>query len=741
MLPQEATPTLIYVTATPEGAVAEAVGTPTPSPNVVYVTATPEGGAAQSAAAPTETPYVVYVTPTPEGASGPQATETPYVIYVTATPLLVGPFGATQVREAENLPQPTLDLSSVTQVPTRAPTQAGAQPSPTPTIAPTATPAATPTATPTPVVPRPRAEALYSDKLGINFISSAQHRTDEARFNEGLDAGAGWDRFAIYWNEIEQQPNRYDWGVYDEAVRNDVIYGLQTDAILLGFPDIYKGEGAVPGQIFEPVFADGSDTPGADKEINPNNVWAEFVYAAVNRYKPGGVLSGREDWPTGAGVRTWEIWNEPDFQQFWQGSVEEYARLLKVAYIAARHADSESRIMIGGLVMFEKPDFIYRLLDIYRNDQQPVAARYPFDIVAVHSYSHPAYSFYVLQSLQTLLAVHGLMDMPVWVNESGVAVWNDYPGPEWATRSDQVQWRASMLEQSSYIIENATFAFLGGASKLFHFQLYDDCGNQPAGTTFAPNDGSLCETGAVCWGDALGLLRNRADNECFNQHPEPGTPRPAYSSYRVVSEVFGDGPIIPLSGYTSGGRQWMIFSKPETAEIITVVWDESGQTGDVSIPARGDHAELVLPSGERQELSPGADGAYTLELEGATNRSQSDGSTYNFMIGGPPVILIEPARETPIVTMLPLLDVTRTAVLVRWRASDPSQIVRYEIYYRDDTSGENEWVLWIDDAAEPGEGLFSPNAQRSYSFFVRGLMANGQWTADAPYAQAWTSVE
>ena len=722
----------------------------TPTPFVVYVTPTPEGYVAEvtpgapagpQAATATPSPYVVYVTATPDGWQGEaaQPTSTPYVIYVTATPLRVGPFASTPAGEGTLPSAPTLAVRGVTGAPTLAPAQPGAAPSPTPPPAVTATPSPTPSPTATPVIPIPREGALYADRLGINFIGSAQHQTDRDRFHTGIDAGAGWDRFAIYWNEIEQQPNRYDWGVYDDTVRKDVIYGLKTDAILLGFPDIYRGGGPVPEHINAPIFADGTDSPGPGKELNPDNAWAEFVFTAVNRYKPGGVLAQREAWPEGAGVRVWEIWNEPDFQMFWQGSVEEYARLLKVASIAARQADPEAQIMIGGLVLFEQPDFIYRLLDFYKKDPQPVAARYPFDIVALHAYSHPPFSFYAVQRVETLLATHGLGHVPVWVNESGVAVWNDYPGPEWATRDDQVQWRASLDEQAFYIIENATFAFLGGADKLFHFQLYDDCGNQPAGTTFPPHDGSLCDTGNACWGDALGLVRNRADNLCFNQHPEPGTARPAYNAFRLVGEVFADGPVVPLSGYTAAGRQWMIFSKPATAQIITVVWDESGQTEEVAIPARAEQAELILTTGERRTITPAADGAYPLPLQAAANRSQAHISGYTFMIGGPPVILVE-ANTEPIVTVLPLLDVTRTAALVKWRASDPAQIVKYEVYYRDDTSGRNEWVRWI-EADQPGEALFTPNAQRSYSFFVRGLTVDGRWTADAPYAQAWTAIE
>jgi hypothetical protein len=697
----------------------------TATPWVVYVTATPEGYIP-----PTATPWVVYVTATPPGGIAPS----PDVIYVTATPPPVGPFNLTPGGTTPTQ-QPTLDLSGVTlqALPTLAPALI------------TATPTATlpiPTATPSPLPPTPtavpRTEGLYSNRLGINFISSAQHETNARRFRAATRAGAGWDRFAIYWNEIEQVPNEYIWDVYDVAVRNDVLNGLRTDAILLGTPSTYANQNTwIPNNLYEPVFSDGSDVPGTGKTINPNNPWAEFVYAVVQRYKPGGLLATRDGWPSGAGIRVWEIWNEPDFRQFWRGSADEYARLLKVAYIAAHHADSEARVMLGGLVLFEQPNFLPHILNLYRDDPSPVDKRYPFDIVAVHSYSSPAFSFYAVQQTATLLAVHGLEDTPVWVNESGVAVWDDYPGPSWATRADQIIWRASMTEQASYVIANATFAFLAGADTLFHFQLYDDCGNQPRGTTFAPHDGSLCDSGAVCWGDALGLLRNRTDNVCFNQHPDAGSKRPAYDAFRTVGEVFGSARFVPLTGYPSGGRQWMVFARPNTAEIITVVWDETGIAGDVAIPARSTRATLIRWDGESQIVTPGEDGAYHAWLDAATNRNQPGNP--NFMIGGMPVILIEQSPR-PLVSVLPLLDASRTAALVRWRASDPAAITTYEVYYRDDTSGANEWVRWI-ETTEPGEELFAAGLGRRYSFFARGRLADGSWTADVPYSQAWTTLQ
>jgi hypothetical protein len=700
---------------------------PDPTSQAVYVTATPAGYVA-----PTPTPWVIYVTPTP-GVAVEGGSPTPWIIYVTATPLPVGPFYATPAPGYGAQPIPTLDLSRLTFVPLP---EAGVTPSPQPTSTP-GVPTRIPSPTPTSVVVIPRDSALYAERMGINFISSAQHQGDGERFAVGLDAGAGWDRFAIYWNEIELEADQYTWDLYDDTVRNDVIYGLHTDAILLGAPQAYQDSRGVPVNLHEPIFIDGTDVPGPGKLINPSNVWAEWVYATVRRYMPDGTLARSENWPGGAGVQVWEVWNEPDFRTFWKGSVEEYARLLKVAYVAIRQADPAAEVAVGGLVLFEQPDFLPRLLRIYQDDPAPVDRRYPFTIVAAHAYSHPPYAFYVIQQIKTQLAAYGVTDVPVWLNESGVSIWDDYPGPSWATRPDQILWRATMAEQAAYIMQNTAFAFMAGAEKVWHFQLYDDCGNQPRGTTFPPHDGSLCASQPVCTGDALGLLRNTADNVCFNQHPQPGTTRLAYQAYHLMAELLGREEVVPLNAVLSGGRWRVIFADQATGEIITIVWDDAGISGAVQVRARAAQAVLIRLDGSREIIAPGVDGNYLLPLEAATNRNQSPDSSYQYMIGGPPLILVEQASQ-PVVSVLPLLDLSQTAILVRWQTSSRT-LGRYQVYYRDDTTGSG-WALWFETAA-PGEALFAGQTGHSYSFFARGQLPDGTWTAEFPFVQAWTRLE
>ncbi|MGB3713610.1 MAG: hypothetical protein WA996_04195, partial [Candidatus Promineifilaceae bacterium] len=177
---------------------------------------------------------------------------------------------------------------------------------------------------------------------GVNFISSAEDQVDGQQYQNGLATGATWNRWPLYWFNIETSQNVFDWSRQDSTVRQDLSYGFEIDAILLGTPPFYttstndsidpdrpdkRGpyelrapQAAAPVGLYDPVFSDGTDTPGPGKSINPNNVWARFADKAVNRYRPGGVLAQEYHWPSGVGITHWEIWNEPDLSWFWDSS-------------------------------------------------------------------------------------------------------------------------------------------------------------------------------------------------------------------------------------------------------------------------------------------------------------------------------------------------------------------------------------------------------------------------------------
>ncbi len=539
------------------------------------------------------------------------------------------------------------------------------------------------------------AEALSGNPdFGVVFISSAEDRAAgsgrtlqsiEQQYANGLATGAGWNRWPMYWLNVEESPGNFNWATQDATVQADLSHGLRLNAILLGTPGFYTTDASVktsrpprprPGQLsldaaeratpqglFEPIFADGTDVPGPGKTPNPANKWANFVWQAVNRYKPGGVLAQANDWPAGVGVTHWEMWNEPDLDMFWDAPLADYARLLKVGYLVAKQADPNAQVLFAGLANnYAKFNYYRDVLALFQADPQAPTHGYYHDILATHSYFHAWKSWYHVY--RALGAMHAFgFEKPVWLNESGVAIWNDYPGPVWDPNSGL---RATASEQANYAIQSAFYAMFAGADAIFHFQLYDGCGNQPAGTNFPPHHGELCDDdgnyqGKPCAGDANGLFSNPTDMSCFTQHPSPGAPRPSMAAYQVLTTHLVD--VEPywrkregqpntcymekLTGgvYETPPQEWVALYRPATEERIIGMWTLCSRTETAIVDATSPdgRATLVYPDGRTQVIAA-VDGHYAIQLDLATNRNPfPEGQTPNpfYPIGGPPVILIE----------------------------------------------------------------------------------------------------
>lgn len=615
-----------------------------------------------------------------------------------------------------------------------------------------------------------------SDRLGITFISSAQIESDDERYQNALLLGAGWTRWPLYWNAVETSQGQWNWVDYDRLVMDDVRHGLSINAILLGRPDFFA-EGDIISGLNEPVFADGSDTPANGKEINPNNPWAIFVYQAVQRYKPGGILAQQQGWSSGQGVDIWEVWNEPDLPQFWRGGINNYARLLKVAYLSAHQADPSSTVMFGGLLYSTPENWMARVLAIYDNDPLARSNNWYMDAVAVHSYSYPWRSGWLtLFARQTLIA-YGL-DRPIFVNETGISVWNDYPGPVWANSPEQRIRLGSVEQQAWYFIQSTAYAWAEGADVVFFHQLYDDCGDQAAGTDFPPNNGDLCSAGQACFGDAYGLFRNSTDSICYSQHPNAGTARSSAAAFRLMAQVFGSEEFVAVDDTRLEGNTIIEFERPATNERILVIWNRRFEPNTALITAGGSSA--TLHTLERTITIAPQNGIYSIALNAAQSDSYPDLETNDISgIGGEPVILIEPIEgvapdinattviqvespseivtvapptagpifnptiapedddESPTTFMSALPEVSARTFLVSWGATDNGSIDRYVVWVQ---ISDGDWSPWLETQRE--EGIYTGVEGETYRFAVWAVDSAGNWSANISLvAQAETRVE
>lgn len=606
--------------------------------------------------------------------------------------------------------------------------------------------------------------AVRSNRLGITFINSAQVTIQENRYQNALRLGAGWTRWPLYWDVVESAPDTWSWDAYDKLVLEDLRHGLNINAIFLGMPGFHKN-GDIPSGLNTPIFADGTDSAGAGKALNPDNKWAQFIFQAVTRYKPNGTLAQARNLRAGQGVRVWEVWNEPDFEQFWRGGINNYARLLKVSYIVAKLADPQAQIMFGGLLYNTPDNWLARVLAIFANDPQGARNNYYFDIVAIHNYGYPwRTGWLTLYARETLRSYK--ISRPIWVNESGVTVWDDYPGPVWTTQSvDRLGW-ATADQQAWFFIQSTAYAWSEGADVVFFHQLYDDCGDQAAGTDFPPHNGELCGQGNMCFGNAFGIYRNPRGSVCFSQHPQPESPRPVANAFRLMAEVFGRAEFKAKDKAKrfDDGSTRIQFDRPATQERVTVIWNRRFEERTISITAEGTNAQLFTLSGNRT-LTPDATGNYTLTLAAA----QPDAFPYIepndiSAIGGAPVLLVErplagldapaqtnlptlvPVTLEPTVTALPLIQpttspdgdntpprpfmnglpiISATTFNVSWGATDNGEVVNYLVWVR---LNGGEWQPWIE--TKQTQAQYTGIVGNRYEFAVWAQDAAGNWSTN-----------
>ena len=142
----------------------------------------------------------------------------------------------------------------------------------------------------------------------------------------------------------------------DPLIEAELTAGRQVVAVLIGTP-------AWAAQ--EP--ADGAAS------VPDMDAWAAFARRMAQHYR------GR--------ISHWIIWNEPDVWQTghpgqtWAGTVEEYARLLKTAYLAIKDVDPTQQVHIAGLTYFwdwahGRTRYLDRLLDVLVADPDAAARKH-----------------------------------------------------------------------------------------------------------------------------------------------------------------------------------------------------------------------------------------------------------------------------------------------------------------------------------------------------------------------------
>ena len=218
-----------------------------------------------------------------------------------------------------------------------------------------------------------------------------------------------WDN-GTGWSQIEVEPGVFKW---------DNLEGVLENAESKGMDDILLVLGTTPKWNAGDLGPDDYPQPGAASPPKDVKAWDAWVTEVVTRYK------GR--------ISAYQIWNEANLKNFWNGTPEQMADLTKRAYDIIKAIDPEALVVSASpstrlTAPFEK--FFPAYLDAL------AAANWPIDVVAIHTYptadGDPVARGAVIAKVQDYLTKAGAPDLPLWDTELnyGLAGPGDLPRQE-----------------------------------------------------------------------------------------------------------------------------------------------------------------------------------------------------------------------------------------------------------------------------------------------------------------------
>ena len=527
----------------------------------------------------------------------------------------------------------------------------------------------------------PASDADAAGRFGLAWVHPPAGVADAGRLSRAVELGATWDRFPVYWNEIQPtNDQQWEYATIDGRVAANQARGISTQGILLGAP----------------AWATQSGKPDLDK-------WTTFVRQTVTRYQ--------------GSVRHWEVWNEPDLLDgagkglYWPYGVDEYARLLRTTYLTIKAVDPAIVVLLGGIAFpYNNEGFLGQLLDTLSRDAGAKANGFYFDVLPFHSYDRVArlydlpHGYFGRPSYEGLRAAlwrYGLRK-PLWVNETGVPIWDFDAGKK-------APGRANQDEQAAYVIQAFSYALAAGVDRVFFFQLYDDGAGAVDPATGKP-------------AEYFGLVSNT------------GQVRPAYAAYGNAVRLMSGGRLVTR---VNTGRSVTQDELKGVEAItlygtargkVTVLWNaDGGAPATVRLPATSASATRLDKLGNTVGTVLPETGVYTFTLPAATNNNNFDCYTPHgcdpddYIIGGDPVVLVEGDPGVPAAAIAPLPTASNAPFEVRWSAVDGSA-VRFDVQYMDATEGV--WREWLTDTAATskpfGEGQQKLQRGRTYVFRARG---------------------
>ena len=221
-----------------------------------------------------------------------------------------------------------------------------------------------------------------------------------------------WDN-GTAWSQIELAKGEFKWDNLDGIIETSESRGLTDILYVMGTTPDWAAA--------NPKKLNAGDYPQPGAAEAPANIadWSEWVTAVVTRYK------GR--------ISSYQIWNEANLANFFNGTPAQMAELTKVAYDIIKAIDPEAQVVSASPSTRLVKSFD-RFFPAYL--QELAALDWPVDVIAIHTYpdatGDPSVRAALILKAIDLIKASGAPTLPLWDTELnyGLAGPGDIPKQE-----------------------------------------------------------------------------------------------------------------------------------------------------------------------------------------------------------------------------------------------------------------------------------------------------------------------
>lgn len=176
-----------------------------------------------------------------------------------------------------------------------------------------------------------------------------QSNLNEEQFQRLGGGGVESLRIPLGWADLQPQSGgQINWGGVDDVVEKAARAGIDVLPTITGAPIWAVPAASVPG-------GGGAKAPARlPVKGAAATAWKALLAEAAARYGPNGSFWSSHPGVPVVPIRTWQIWNEPNFKFFVaKPNPAEYGKLVKLSNSALKSVDPGAQVVLAGL--FSQP--------------------------------------------------------------------------------------------------------------------------------------------------------------------------------------------------------------------------------------------------------------------------------------------------------------------------------------------------------------------------------------------------